>query len=145
MNKKLICTSIPFLCPKCNMFYLFIESYTYNFSALTEYTPVESINPPDQVVCEDTHGCGWRATLAGIRFDESSGFTVFCNKGLWSTILKSDRKTAIELLTDALLTDGGHHKQWYIERALEALGINLNGLHKQMQLRDNDWEEGIAP
>jgi hypothetical protein len=44
------------------------------------------------------------------------------------------------LVMDALLTDGVHHKQWYLERVLEALGYDPETLHADLQ-----WERGIAP
>lgn len=46
------------------------------------------------------------------------------------------------LLADALYTDGEHHKQWYLWKIVELLGIDLS----------DEWsedypepEEGIAP
>lgn len=45
-------------------------------------------------------------------------------------------------LVDALVTDGEHHKQWYLEQILlDLIGeigyANLKGQH--------EWEDGIAP
>ena len=49
-----------------------------------------------------------------------------------------EKATAIAV--DGLITDGGHHKQWYLEQILIALGVNMD------ELRDTlDWDEGIAP
>lgn len=42
-------------------------------------------------------------------------------------VLKSFNQ-AKELCMKALRTDGGHHKQWYIEKVLEQLGFNLKGI-----------------
>lgn len=39
-----------------------------------------------------------------------------------------------ELLAGAVTTDGAHHKQWYLERIAERLGISLP-----------EHDEGIAP
>lgn len=41
------------------------------------------------------------------------------------------------LVIDALLTDGAHHKQWYLEQIAEELGIPKEEYE--------DAEEGIAP
>jgi len=40
------------------------------------------------------------------------------------------------LVEDGLQTDGGHHKQWYLEQIGEVIGIDID---KEMH------EEGIAP
>jgi hypothetical protein len=45
---------------------------------------------------------------------------------------------AISLATDGLLTDGDHHKQWFLEEILKALDVDL-------LKKDCGWEEGIAP
>jgi hypothetical protein len=37
-----------------------------------------------------------------------------------------------ELLSNALLNDAAHHKQWYLWRIAEVLGLNL----------DDQWSEG---
>jgi hypothetical protein len=50
-----------------------------------------------------------------------------------------------DLAMDGLLTDGGHHKQWYLEQILETLGINLDRLAEEFKLLDCEWEPGIAP
>ena len=53
---------------------------------------------------------------------------------------RSLRTTITDLCIEALQTDGAHHKQWYLEEILRALGWNVE------QVRDEeDWEEGIAP
>jgi len=57
-----------------------------------------------------------------------------------------DVEKAQELAVDGLFTDGGHHKQWYLERVLEALGVDLQAMRlEQLQEGWMDWEEGIAP
>lgn len=43
---------------------------------------------------------------------------------------------AQERIKDGLQTDGGHHKQWCLEGAAKALGVDLEAL---------DYEPGIAP
>jgi len=48
----------------------------------------------------------------------------------------------IALCIEALTTDGGHHKQWYLEQILLTIvekyeWDRLKGKH--------DWEKGIAP
>jgi hypothetical protein len=50
-----------------------------------------------------------------------------------------------ELATNGLLTDGGHHKQWYLEEILKALDVNLDELKKELNSEDYDWEPGIPP
>jgi hypothetical protein len=47
---------------------------------------------------------------------------------------------AIRCLIDGLLTDGGHHKQWYLEAALVALGEDVDALSRKY-----GFERGIAP
>jgi hypothetical protein len=58
----------------------------------------------------------------------------------WEDEMKTDETThAIisNLIVDALLTDGAHHKQWFLERiALELEVTEIDGL---------DYEPGIAP
>ena len=44
------------------------------------------------------------------------------------------RDAITELLNNGVCYDGGHHKQWYLERIAEALGIELE-----------EHEAGIAP
>ncbi len=46
----------------------------------------------------------------------------------------------IELCLDGLYTDGGHHKQWYLERILQILEDK-----KTIKLLESQWEKGIAP
>jgi len=41
------------------------------------------------------------------------------------------------LIDEGLCTDGGHHKQWYLEQIAEELGLEVAG----PEIR----EEGIAP
>lgn len=51
-----------------------------------------------------------------------------------------DRVTC--LLMDGLQTDGGHHKQWYLEEALHELtGDKFYRDAKQ----EFEWEGGLAP
>jgi hypothetical protein len=56
----------------------------------------------------------------------------------------------IALATDGLLTDGGHHKQWYLEQILLMAGVDLNKLRKDLNTPDKngdwyDWDDGMAP
>lgn len=50
-----------------------------------------------------------------------------------------------ELCISGLLTDGGHHKQWYLEKILEKLGYSLEEIRQELLKEDYEWEEGIAP
>ena len=52
---------------------------------------------------------------------------------------------AIALATEGLMIDGTHHKQWFLERILEALEINLSALREVLQGQDYDWEDGTEP
>lgn len=55
---------------------------------------------------------------------------------------KTPRIKKIELILDGLMTDGAHHKQWYLEQLL------LLSLHPEdfVELKEHhQWEEGIAP
>jgi hypothetical protein len=50
-----------------------------------------------------------------------------------------------ELCTDGLLTDGGHHKQWYLEQILETIGVDLTDLRTQLVDKGYAWEPGVEP
>ena len=52
---------------------------------------------------------------------------------------------AIQLAINGLFTDGGHHKQWVLERILVSLGVDLNELKHDVQEDGYDWDSGIAP
>ncbi len=43
----------------------------------------------------------------------------------------ADISTIEQLITEGLQTDGGHHKQWYLEQIAVALGINLDGIQRE--------------
>ena len=61
-----------------------------------------------------------------------------------SKAVKEFAEKVKELVIDGLITDGSHHKQWYLEQILIALGIDVDKLHEEYE-RDYDWERGIAP
>lgn len=49
---------------------------------------------------------------------------------------------ATDLCVQGLVTDGGHHKQWYLEQLL----LRLVGKDEWDELkRIYDWDKGIAP
>ena len=51
-----------------------------------------------------------------------------------------------ELLTEALWTEGEHHKQWYLERIAESLGVDLDMLdHERARAGNCARGRGIAP
>lgn len=52
---------------------------------------------------------------------------------------------AKEYAVAGLVTDGAHHKQWCLERVLEALGFDLAQLRANLKAEDYEWDEGIAP
>jgi hypothetical protein len=45
--------------------------------------------------------------------------------------------TVRDLIIEGLSTDGGHHKQWYLEQIAKVLGIELT--------TELDYEKGIPP
>lgn len=48
---------------------------------------------------------------------------------------------ALAWAIDGLYCDGGCHKQWFLERIIEALGDDL----ACVVVSHGDWEDGIAP
>lgn len=58
--------------------------------------------------------------------------------------LPQSKEKAMSLAINGLLTDGSHHKQWFLERILEALGYDLAQIRDEL-LPEYDWEDGIAP
>lgn len=50
-----------------------------------------------------------------------------------------------ELAIDGLMTDGGHHKQWFLEQILLRLGFDLDEIDRELSESDYMWERGIAP
>jgi len=52
---------------------------------------------------------------------------------------------AREFAISGLLTDGGWHRQWYLERILEALDVDLKELQITLAIGDYVWEKGVAP
>lgn len=52
---------------------------------------------------------------------------------------------ALEYAVCGLLTEDAHHKQWCLERVLEALGADLEKFRAHLQAQGYDWEDGIAP
>ena len=65
---------------------------------------------------------------------------------------------AVGMATQGLFIDGGHHKQWFLEQVLEALGVELDDIRQQIVDASNAaepdedplapedaWEAGIAP
>jgi len=60
---------------------------------------------------------------------------------------KDTVQSAIDFAVNGLLTDSAHHKQWYLERILLDLGVDLVELRREL-IGDGggyDWEPGIAP
>lgn len=56
-----------------------------------------------------------------------------------------------DMCVDGLCTDGGHHKQWFLEQILLRLGFDIKQLKKEAwdEIEDPDdgysWKDGIAP
>ncbi len=54
----------------------------------------------------------------------------------------------VEIIVDALMTDGAHHKQWSLEQVLLSILGEEGFKKKRMELVDKYgwvWERGIAP
>ena len=58
---------------------------------------------------------------------------------------KEGKMNLKDFILDGLCTDGGHHKQWYLEQILIKLGFDLETLRKEFQKEGYDWDESIAP
>ena len=50
-----------------------------------------------------------------------------------------------KLAAEGLCFDGGHHKQWYLEEILKALGVDLDAMRDEELEKGYDWEPGIPP
>jgi hypothetical protein len=50
-------------------------------------------------------------------------------------------KRVVSLCVEGLTTDGGHHKQWYLEQILRS----ISGARYHEFKREHEWEKGIAP
>jgi len=50
-----------------------------------------------------------------------------------------------ELCINGLLTDGSHHKQWYLEEILKVLGYKLPDIKEELEKQDYSWKYGIPP
>lgn len=59
--------------------------------------------------------------------------------------IAKEKEKVKDLCIDGLITDEGHHKTWYIERVLEALGFDIKEIRADVQRHGYDWEPGIAP
>jgi len=49
------------------------------------------------------------------------------------------------LCVEGLMTDGSHHKQWFFEQILEALGFDLNEIRAELLREGYEIEVGIIP
>jgi len=56
----------------------------------------------------------------------------------------TEREIIKSLCMDGLRTDGAHHKQWFLEEILKALGCNLEEVRQDRRVNGYEWEEGIA-
>ena len=54
-------------------------------------------------------------------------------------------ETIKEVIIDGLLTDGAHHKQWFLEQIALKLGFDLSEIRKELLAEDYDWDDGIIP
>lgn len=56
------------------------------------------------------------------------------------TMSKVNIEKAKNLVLEALYTDGGHHKQWYLEEIGKVLGIDIKSEYEK-----TEWEQGKEP
>lgn len=56
-----------------------------------------------------------------------------------------DKNEIYELCVNGLLTDGGHHKQWFLEEILKKSGYDLKILRERLSAKGYSWEAGIPP
>ena len=60
--------------------------------------------------------------------------------------LPQGTEKAIQLAVYGLMEDEGHHKQWYLEQVLIALGVELDEIRAEFDANEyGEWEAGIAP
>ena len=50
-----------------------------------------------------------------------------------------------DFIVEGLCTDGGHHKQWYLEQVLIKLGFDLSMVKGETQALGYDWDGGVPP
>jgi hypothetical protein len=48
----------------------------------------------------------------------------------------------VKLIIEGLITDGAHHKQWYLEQIFKAI---CEDEYVETTRKEFTWEEGIAP
>ena len=62
-------------------------------------------------------------------------------------ITPADVADALGWLTSGLMSDGGWHKQWYIEETLKRLigEKGLQAVKRHWEKHDYGWQDGIAP
>ena len=75
--------------------------------------------------------------------DEACGVTPEMRDG-WAEDRRRNNE-AYALCIEGLLTDGAHHKQWFLEKIAETLGGDLNVVRKFLHANDYEWESGTAP
>ncbi len=61
------------------------------------------------------------------------------------SIDEATREKVKNLIINGLEVDGDHHKQWYLEQILVALGYDLLKVKQEENKDDYDWEPGIPP
>ena len=58
-----------------------------------------------------------------------------------------DNENIVDFIVSGLMTDGAHHKQWYLEQILRRV-INKEGIESLKETfakRGYSWESGVAP
>lgn len=59
--------------------------------------------------------------------------------------LEAQQNKIKDIVVCGLLTDGTHHKQYALERVLEAIGVNMKVLKSELRKEGYEWEWGIPP
>ena len=59
--------------------------------------------------------------------------------------MPNGKPKAIRLAIDGLFFDGNHHKQWFLEKILEALDVDIEKLRQEAQADDNEWSPSMPP
>lgn len=59
---------------------------------------------------------------------------------------KVNKEKIKDMIIDGLITNGGHHKQWFLEKILEEFGYDLKETKEKLEIEEGyTWESGIPP
>lgn len=62
-----------------------------------------------------------------------------------SSLLTEREAQVRELCIGGLLTDGAHHKDWYLEEIIKSMGFDIEKIREEEKKKGYEWESGIAP